>query len=102
MATKAELEKELLSLKLELENSRLAYDAKKRNMDKTDAELMGKTEHDTEGLSQILVNHGLDLDQIEDLGATLIDELKMLHKEKPVTVLIATFILGLFVGRVSK
>jgi len=100
MATKAELEKELAALKQELEQSRAAEVAGSSGSD-TPGDQDGD-DSDAHGLKKVLKDHGMDAESIESLSGTLFEELKALQKEKPLTVALAAFALGLVVGRASK
>ena len=102
MATKAELEKELAALKQELEKSRAATEAAAAKPTQPDPEADETASDDAHRLRRMLADHGMDPGTIETLSASLWDELKTLQKEKPVTVAIAAFALGLVVGRASK
>ncbi len=98
MATKAELEKELAALKQELAKSRDTSEAKGTSATKKD----DTSDDNANGLKKLLADHGVDADNIESLSETLLDELKSLQKEKPLTLALAAFALGLVVGRASK
>lgn len=94
MATKAELEDELAALRSELEKARAES---RPASESTDA-----AETQSGALKRILADHGVEADTIEGLAETLVDELKVLQKEKPLTLALAAFALGLVVGRASK
>lgn len=98
MATKAELEKELAALKQELAKSREAPEANGTSLPKNN----DRSDDNANGLKKLLADHGVDADSIESLSETLLDELKSLQKEKPLTLALAAFALGLVVGRASK
>lgn len=102
MATKAELEKELAALKQELEQRRAADVAAALSSDAPRDHNGDETDGDALGLKKVLKEHGMDAESIESLGGTLLEELKALQKERPLTMVLAAFALGLVVGRVSK
>lgn len=99
MATKAELETELAALKQDLEKSRSAQEAQPSE---TGAQKADESDGGAHGLKKVLADHGVDADGVESLCETLLEELKALQKEKPLTVAIGAFALGLVVGRASK
>lgn len=94
MATKAELEDELAALRKELEHARAETPTE------TDSTDPAETHAST--LKKVLADHGVEADTIEGLAESLMDELKVLQKEKPLTLALAAFALGLVVGRASK
>lgn len=100
MATKAELEKELADLKQELAKSGGADDEDTQGT--STAKTADATDDNAHGLKKLLADHGVDAENIESLSETLLDELKSLQKEKPLTLALAAFALGLVVGRASK
>jgi hypothetical protein len=53
-------------------------------------------------LHQFLVEHDINVENVEALGTNLADEVTTLLKEKPLVVLIAAFALGCLVGRAMK
>ena len=99
MATKAELEAELISLKHELKGRETPSESRDDAPEDPVAE---------DGSSQVvrlkdaLKGHGIDADDLGAVGERLVQELSQLQKEKPIVVLIAAFALGCIVGRASK
>lgn len=99
MATKAELEEELIALKRELKERDAPTEPQKDAPEDPVAE---------DGSSQVvrlkdaLKGHGIDADDLGAVGERLVQELSQLQKEKPIVVLIAAFALGCIVGRASK
>jgi hypothetical protein len=105
MATKAELEAELVQLKAELaRHTDLADapDAAGRDTSQDEAEPAPDTDTEWSRLKLVLAEHGLDEDDLTAFGQKLLHEVQDLHKEKPMVTLIAAFAIGCLVGRVIK
>jgi len=99
MATKAELEAELKTLRRALQQSRdEAGSPGTADVSSNDADQATQAD----GLQQLLDEHGINAETLDAFKSNLIAELTELQKEKPLVVLAATLALGIIIGRAFK
>jgi len=99
MASKAELEAELETLRRELQQSRdEAGSNDTADVSSNDADQATQAD----GLQQLLDEHGINAETLDAFKSNLIAELTELQKEKPLVVLAATLALGIIIGRAFK
>jgi len=99
MATKAELQAELETLRRALQQSRdEAGSNGAADVASNDADQATQAD----GLQQLLDEHGINAETLDTFKTNLIAELTELQKEKPLVVLAATLALGIIIGRAFK
>lgn len=99
MATKAQLEAELATLKAQLAQPTPAPDPTPETNDDAADETTADDKH---GFVTLLKEHGIDPDDIEALWTKFSAELKDLPEQKPLVTAVAAFGLGFALGRMSK
>lgn len=96
MATKAELEAELASLKSRLEERDLAAAGAIGDLDDQPGSETGAK------VREALKEHGIDTDALGEFGETLGQNLSDLQKNNPLIALTLVFALGFIAGRASR
>jgi hypothetical protein len=99
MATKAELEAEIASLRKQ--NASPEPEAEQDPKNGSLSETSAPTQLE-EGVQRALEEHGGDGADVEAVQKQLMDELTRLQKEYPLAMLLGTFALGVVVGRALK
>ena len=102
MATKAELEAELKTLRRALKQSRDEAGSTGTADVSSNDEDQATQATQADGLQQLLDEHGINAETLDAFKSNLIAELTELQKEKPLVVLAATLALGIIIGRAFK
>lgn len=103
MTSRAELTEELRHLRAEMD--RLDEKVAVEPASTPDPEPAPEPEPDPEveaELAQILSAYGVDLEDIQELGAQFRTELENLPRDRPLVALLGAFALGVVVGRMTK
>jgi hypothetical protein len=99
MATKAELDAELTTLKREIKQRNATAEPSRSDVNTSeDADQTSEPED----LQQLLDEHGINEESVKDFKANLLKELTELQKEKPLVALVAVLAVGIIIGRTFK
>ncbi len=99
MATKAELEAEVASLRQKNEDLRSAA---AQSSEAEDPQVVSSDADLSKQLSNSLKEHGIDTSDLEALGKQLASQVAEAQKEYPLATLVGAFVVGFVVGRALK